>query len=294
MRCLLISLPLQLTAWIVARLPQPMLLALGRALAWLLRPLLRSRRKIAATNIALCFPELDAAARQRLVEANVTNTVIGVLELMRAWHAPAAVMRGKYRIEGLEHLQAALARGRGALLVTGHFIPVELALRLVGDALGRPVRVVAREHNHRCLQHWIEASRRRVFGPTLPKKRVRKPLLEHLRAGEPVGYVADQDFSYRHVFVPFFGVPAATLATMPDLVQASGAALLPFWFRRDVDGRYLLRIEPPWSDWPRGDPVQDAARYMAELEQAVREAPDQYLWVHRRFKTRPPGASPVY
>lgn len=294
MRCWLLAAPLQAMAWVVARLPQRLALSLGRALAWLLRPLLRSRRRIAAINIALCFPDLDARAQRRLVEANVTHTVIGALELVRAWHAPAAVLRDQCRIEGLAHLQAALAQGRGVLLVTAHFIPYELALRLLGDALGRRVRLVAREHNNACLQAWIEASRRRVSGPTLPKKRGREPLLAALRAGEVVGYLADQDFSYRHVFVPFFGVPAATLTAMPELVQASGAAALPFWFWRGDDGRYVLRIEPAWSGWPGGDPAQDAARYMAELEAAVREAPAQYLWVHRRFKTRPPGEPPLY
>jgi KDO2-lipid IV(A) lauroyltransferase len=294
MRCLLVGMPLQAIAWGVARLPQRAVLALGRALAWGLRPMLRGRRRIAATNIALCFPELDAGAQRRLVDASLANTVVGVLEMLRAWHAPAWVMRGQYEVEGLAHLQAALARGRGVIVMTGHFIPVELALRLLGDALGRPVRLVAREHNNRCLEDWLERSRRRVFGPTLPKKHLREPLMARLRAGEPVGYVADQDFSYRHVFVPFFGVPAATLASTPDLVRDSGATLLPFWFRRDAEGRYRLRVEAPWDNWPSGDPVQDAARYMAGLERAVREAPDQYLWVHRRFKTRPPGEPPVY
>lgn len=294
MRCRLLTLPLQVIAWGAARLPQPALLALGRALAWLGGPLLRSRRRIAAINLALCFPALDARARQRLARECVANTVVGALELLRAWHAPAARLRGLYRVEGLEHVQAALARGRGVLLATGHFTSYELALRLLGDALGRPVRLVARDHNNACLQAWIEASRRRVSGPTLPKKRGTAPLLEALAAGEVVGYLGDQDFSYRHVFVPFFGVPAATLSALPELAQASGAAVLPLSVRRDDDGRYLLRVSPAWDAWPGGDAVQDAARYMAAIEAAVRQAPSQYLWVHRRFKTRPPGEPPLY
>jgi KDO2-lipid IV(A) lauroyltransferase len=293
MRCWFTA-PLGWAAHVVARLPPRAVVRLGRTLAWLAWPLLRSRRRIAATNIALCFPGLDAARQRQLADESVRNAVVGALELLRAWYLPADRLRGQYRIEGLEHAQAALARGRGVLLVTAHLIPYELALRLLGDALGRPVRLVARDHNHPCLQAWMEASRRRVSGPTLPKKRGREPLLAQLRAGEPVGYLADQDFSYQHVFVPFFGVPAATLATTPELVSASGAAALPFWFRRDDDGRYVLRIEPAWDGWPSGDPVRDAARYMAELEKAVREAPAQYLWVHRRFKTRPPGEPPLY
>ncbi|HEU0152915.1 MAG TPA: lysophospholipid acyltransferase family protein [Arenimonas sp.] len=294
MRCRLLTAPLQATAALVARLPQRALLALGRALAWLGRPLLRSRRRIAAINVALCFPALEAKAQRRLADATVADTVVGALEMLRAWHAPAGRLRGLAEVEGLEHVKAALAAGRGVLLLTGHFTSYELALRLLGEALGRPVRLVARDHNHACLQAWIEASRRRVSGPTLPKKRGREPLLAALRAGEVVGYLADQDFSYRHVFVPFFGVPAATLAGVPGLVQASGAIALPLQVRRGEDGRYRLRIEPAWPDWPSGDEGRDAARYLAWLEAAVRDAPSQYLWVHRRFKTRPPGEPPLY
>src|SRR5690606_19450457 len=107
-------------------------------------------------------------------------------------------------------------------------------------------------------------------------------------------YLGDQDFSYRNAFVPFFGVPAATVTALPGLMQEAGVAALPFWMQRGDDGRYRLRIEPQWPHWPTGDPAADAARYMAELETVVRRAPAQYLWVHRRFKTRPPGEPDLY
>ncbi|KFN49174.1 lysophospholipid acyltransferase family protein [Arenimonas composti] len=280
-------------AWTVGRLPQPLLLACGRALAWLLWPPLKERRRIARINIDLCFPELPPHRRRRLADASVVNTVIGVFELVRAWHAPAWRLRDAARIEGLEHLQAALARGQGVLLMCGHFTHTELAVRLLGEALGRPARVVVRRHNNACLEAWFDASRRAVYGPTIGKKDMRA-LLTALRAGEPVVYSADQNFNYNHAFVPFFGVPAATLVATPDIVERGRAVLLPFWYRREADGRYAIRIESPWQGWPSGDPVADAARYMAELENVVRECPAQYLWGHQRFKTRPPGEPPLY
>ncbi len=292
MRCLLIV-PLAWAAKVVARLPQPALLALGRFAAWLAWPLLRSRRRIAAINVALCFPGLDATQQAALVRESVVNTVVGAFELLRAWFAPPRALAGLARIEGIGHLRQALSRGQGVLLMCGHFTHTELAVRLLGEALGRPVRVVVRRHNNACLERWFEAARAAVFGPTIGKKDVRA-LLRNLGDGQPVVYSADQNFTYQNAFVPFFGVPAATLTATPGLVQRAGAVLLPFWYRRDNDGRYVIRIEPTWPGWPSGDAVADAARYMHELEMAVGESPGQYLWAHRRFKTRPPGEPPVY
>jgi KDO2-lipid IV(A) lauroyltransferase len=284
---------LQAVAWTLGRLPQRAALALGRGLAWLLWPALRSRRRIARINVDLCFPALAGAERRALADASVVNTVVGAIELLRAWHAPAAKLAGLADIEGLAHLQAALARGQGVLLMCGHFTHTELAVRLLGEALGRPVRVVVRRHNNACLEGWFERSRAAVYGPSIGKKDVRA-LIRALQAGEPVVYSADQNFTYQNAFVPFFGVPAATLTATPELVRRGRAVLLPFWYRREADGRYRIRIEAGWPGWPSGDPVEDAARYMRELEAVVRECPGQYLWAHRRFKTRPPGAPPVY
>jgi KDO2-lipid IV(A) lauroyltransferase len=109
-----------------------------------------------------------------------------------------------------------------------------------------------------------------------------------------LAYSADQDFSYQNVFVPFFGVATSTLASTPAMVRAGRAQMLPFWFHRDADGKYCLSIEAPWSGWIDGTDEQAAAIYMRELEKVVRRHPEQYLWVHRRFKTRPPGEKPIY
>lgn len=291
-RCGFIA-PANLLASGIARLPQAALLALGRIATVLLWPLLAKRRRHAATNIALCFPERDAQAQARLLRDTVRATVTGALELIRGWYAPAHALRGLADVQGLEHVRAAQAQGRGILLFGGHIPHSELCARLLGEALGERVTIVARRNNDPCIERLLDGARRRVFADVIAKKDVRG-LLRALSRGGIVAYSADQDFNYQNAFVPFFGVPAATLTATPDLARRGNAVVLPFWFHRGDDGRYHLRVEPTWSGWPSGDPVQDAARYMAELEAVVRRHPEQYLWVHRRFKTRPPGEPDLY
>ena len=277
----------------VARWPQRRLLRFGAVCATLCWPLLAGRRRIARTNLALCFPELAPPERDALLRATMRDTVTGLLESLRAWFAPEAALRGLCAIDGLEHLEAARAQGRGVLLLTGHSPHLELGGRFLADAMHAPLAIVARRNNDPCLERWLDGARRRTFAEVIAKKDVRG-LLRALARGGVVAYAADQDFSYQHTFVPFFGVPAATLTAIPALAQRGNAIVLPYWFAREDDGRYTLRIEAPWHDWPSGDEARDAARYMAELERAVRRRPAQYLWVHRRFKTRPPGEADPY
>jgi Kdo2-lipid IVA lauroyltransferase/acyltransferase len=179
------------------------------------------------------------------------------------------------------------------MLLTGHFTHTELAVRLVVEALGRPVRGVVRRNNNACLEATFEAARAAHFGPTLEKKDVRG-LLRTLQSAQAVAYSADQNFNFQHVFVPFFGVPAATLTTVPALVRRADAVLLPLWFHRDTTGRYRIEIAAAWDDWTALPPADAAAFYMRELEARVRAHPDQYLWVHRRFKTRPKDEDRFY
>lgn len=277
----------------VARLPQRRLLQLGSVLAWLLTPLLARRRGIARINLALCFPELDAQAREALVRANTRASITGLLEMARAWYAPSSMLRGMVDVQGLEHLQAARAGGRGVLMLTAHFPHVDLGTRLLGEVLGEPLSCMVRRVDGSCGERMMEAGRRRVSASVIGKKDVRG-LLRALSRGGMVAYLADQNFTYNSAFVPFFGVPTATLTTTLDLARRAGVAIVPYWCQRLDDGRYRIRIDAPWNEASGIDPVAFAARYMHELEAVIRQHPVQYLWWHRRFKTRPEGEASPY
>jgi KDO2-lipid IV(A) lauroyltransferase len=281
-------------AGVVARLPQRATLALGRVLAWLLRPLLERRWRVARVNLALCFAAESAAERGQRLRDHQRALSVALLELLRAWFAPSATLAGLAEVDGLQHLRHAAAKGQGVLLLTGHLMHTELATRFVAEALGAPVGgVVRRYHRHPCLERLLDAARTRRLGPTVGKFDARG-MARHLRSGGRLVYSADQDFREGHVFVPFFGVPAATFAGTPQLARAGRAVVRFLSMARGADGRYRVRVFDPGLDALLDDPPVFAARYMAVLEAEVRAAPDQYLWVHRRFKTRPPGDPSPY
>jgi KDO2-lipid IV(A) lauroyltransferase len=292
MRCVGLRPLAWLAAWI-ARWPQSLLLALAKLLRVLCWWPLARRRRIAARNLQLCFPDWSSAQRDALLRRNLDATVMGALELLRAWYAPASLLQGRADFEGIEALEAAIAKGEGVLLLTSHFTHTELAVRLLSLRLGRELRGVVRRNNSACVEAELEHARTRAFGPTLEKKDLRG-LLRALQSGETVAYSGDQDFSYQNAFVPFFGVAAATLVGTPELVARGKAGMFAVYSRREPDGRYRLRVEPEWPGWREATPEKAAAMYMQALEAQVRLAPEQYLWVHRRFKTRPPGAASLY
>jgi Kdo2-lipid IVA lauroyltransferase/acyltransferase len=280
-------------AMLSARLPQKWLLRAAKLTCLACWPFLYRRRRVASVNIELCFKELSLSERQDLFNRNLLATITGVFELFRAWYAPSKALAGLADIHGLERLQTAMAEGKGVMLLTGHFTHTELAVRLLNEALNKKVRVVVRRHNIACIEQVFETAREKVFGYTIEKKDLRS-LLKTLRAGDAVVYSSDQNFNYQNAFIPFFGIPAATLTATPGIVERSGAKMLPFWFYRDVDGRYQITIAEAWKNWPSLDPIADTRIYMQKLEAVVREHPEQYLWVHRRFKTRPAGSPDIY
>ena len=272
-------------AALLARLPWSLQRVLGRGIGRLLMVLFGSRRRVAARNLALCFPELDADAQAALLRRSFEELGIGLFEFARAWWGSVEPMRGKVTVEGLEHLQAARAGGRGVIIISGHFVTLELAARLMCDHA--PLAGMYRPHDGAVMEWAVLRGRLRYATAMFTREELR-PALRHLKQGGLLWFAPDQDTRRGDsVFVPFFGRPAYSLTSTHQLARLSGAAVLGFAHVRHDDGSYTLRLTPPFEDFPSADASADTARVMAAIETMIRAAPTQYLWIHRRFKRQP-------
>lgn len=275
-RCLLFA-PIAWLLKALARLPWPMLIGLGRLLGALAWWLARKRRRVVEENLRLAFPELSEQERKRLARRNLIATGIALAEHLAAWFRPR-LPPGLARIEGLERLVESRAP---VLLVCAHFLPLELAVRILAEASGTRFHLLVRPYRRPCLERLVAEGRARYAASVIAKDEVRA-LLRALGRGPAVVYAPDQRAGRRGARLPFFGVPTSTHTATARLAAAAGAQVALFSFRRGEDGRYLLHLETP--EWPLANPAAFTQRYLAWLETKIRAAPDQYLWAHRRFR----------
>ena len=280
--------------WLIARIPYKVLLGVGRVAGWVAARLIGpDRRGTARRNLELCFPDLTDAERARLLEENLRDSGIMLIEFALAWMgSPRTLAKIPVTIEGMEHLEAARAVKRGVLGGGAHFSHAELCGRFVSERLR--FAGMYREHENAAFEWAIRRARLNYATAMFTKEELRQ-LVRWLKAGGALWYAPDQDMRGKDiVFAPFFGVPAATITATHHLARLSGAIVVPFFHRRLENGGYAIRLEQPLPDFPSVDAVADTARINSCIERMVREAPTQYLWMHKRFKTRPPGEASVY
>nr|WP_205746342.1 LpxL/LpxP family Kdo(2)-lipid IV(A) lauroyl/palmitoleoyl acyltransferase [Dyella amyloliquefaciens] len=280
--------------WLIARLPRTWLMALGGFLGQLVQRVPSPRRHIAEVNIALCFPELSKAEQAALVDAHLRDIGLMMAEFALGWMgSEQAIADVPVTIEGLEHLEIARAQGKGVLLVGGHFSHLELCARLVSQRIR--ISGMYRKMDSAAFE-WAVLRARLDYAEAMFDKDDIRGTVKHLRNGGTLWYAPDQDMrSKDSVFVPFFGVPAATITATHHLARLSGALVIPFFHRRlPGNAGYALRLGAPLDDFPSRDSLDDTARINLCIEEMVRAAPEQYLWVHKRFKTRPEGSPSVY
>jgi KDO2-lipid IV(A) lauroyltransferase len=277
---------------LAANLPWAMQRGLGQVLGTLIRWLARSRRAVVRANLRVCFPERDEVWREDLLKRNFSAVGVGLFEFARAWWGSIAPLRASTVVHGLEHLEAARANGRGAILISGHFMTLEIAARLLCEHV--PVAGMYRPHDTAAMEWAVKRGRLRYAKAMFGRDQLR-PALRYLKQGGILWFAPDQDtLRGDNVFVPFFGEPARSLTSTHQLARLSGAAVLAFHHRREPDGHYTLEVKPAMEGFPSADAHADTTRVMAAIEAMVRDAPDQYLWMHKRFKRRPEGAAPIY
>ena len=278
---------------LVVLLPYPVIVWLGRWLGGILRILVPYRRKIAEINLALCFPDLGPAESQALVKRNFQAIGISMLEMALCWWASDKKVAPLSHITGLDNLRGALEKGTGVILLAGHVTSFEIAGRLLVQHI--PMCVTYREFRNPVFHRFMEQARRHRFEQAIHRYDIRA-LIQALRDNNIVWYAPDQDPGIKHsIFAPFFGMPAATLTTTSRLARITGAKVVPFRVVRLATNRgYELNIDPPLTGFPSEDLQTDASAINALLEKQIRTAPEQYYWVHRRFKTRPPGEAGFY
>jgi KDO2-lipid IV(A) lauroyltransferase len=277
--------------WLVHWLPLPLLAWLGRGLGLIFWIVVPKRRHIVLTNLGLCFPELSAAEKSALARRHFMAFGRNMLELGLWWWASPERIRRLVVIEHGERLTA--LRGKPVILFAPHFTGVDAG----GIRLGMETKMVtiyARAKN-RVFDAAMWRGRSR-FGNIELISRLEgvKKVIRPLRAGKPFYYLPDMDYGRKDaVFVPFFGVPAATVTGLSRLAKITGATVLPA-ITRMIGNRYVVSIGEPWADFPTDDVMADTRRMNAFLEAEILRSPEQYHWLHRRFKTRPEGEKGVY
>jgi Kdo2-lipid IVA lauroyltransferase/acyltransferase len=275
-----------LLLWLCAWMPLWLSRAVGAALGYLMLVANRKRREIARINLAMCFPELDDARRAHLLRTHFVRSAQATIDHgFLAWR-PRRHILNKVRFTGLENLQTHLGQ-RNVLLLVPHMVGVDVG----GSTLARHCRGFGMIKVQRDpVVNWVLYKSRTRFGAEFfEREQGLRPVLRTVRQGRPLYYLADEDFGPENsVFVPFFGVPAATLTTLGRLAKSADAVVVPVITKLLPGGRgYELLIQPALDNFPSGDAAADAARMNAVLEQGIRLAPEQYLWTFKLFKTRP-------
>lgn len=268
-------------------LPYRLQMALGNGLGQVAYWFARRDRRIAMVNLRLCLPVLDERARHRLVRQHFGSLGCALLETALVWWASDRRLAALIRIEGLEHLERALERGRGAILLSAHFTTLEMGARAL--CIHGPTAIMYQTPRNALIAELSLRGRTAHAHRAISSDNVRE-LLQNLKANLPVWYAPDQrDQGKSSALVPFFGIPALTNVATSRIARISGAPVLPYFPERLANAAgYCMQILPPFDGFPSEDPVADTARFHALIEAHVRRCPAQYLWSYRRFKR--PGA----
>jgi len=279
---------------LVSWLPLPLIALFGGGLGMLLYALHAKRRHIVHINVSRCFPELSPRAQARIARRHFRAFGQTLLDIGISWWASEARIKRLTRFRGREHYDRALSENKNIILLAPHFLGLEIGgIRL---SIERPMVTVFRHPVNELLSVIMERARSRFQLNLVEHIKPLTALVRQTKKGVPLYYLPDQDAGPRQsVFAPFFGIPAATFVVLPRIAEMTNAVVIPCVTRQLSWGRgYEIAFYPPLDNFPSGDAVADTTRMNREIEAAVREMPEQYFWLHKRFKTRPKGEPRFY
>lgn len=277
---------------LAAHLPLPVIRAMGVVLGWLLYMLVGSRRRVVHTNLALCFPDQSLAERRKLARQSFVYFAQAWLDRSWLWHAPVAVVQRRVQITGaLDQL----AGNDPVVVFVPHFVGLDAAWGGVARRIPRPSCSIYTDQSNKLIDDWILQGRRRYGGLKLfSRAEGVKPVVSAVRKGMPLYLLADMDFGPEEsVFVPFFGVQAATVPSLPRFARLGKAKVFAVLCRMTAQG-YDIEALPFWQNYPSDDVMADTALMNARLQDYIATMPAQYYWVHKRFKTRASGEPSLY
>lgn len=277
---------------LLAHVPLPLVRALGWVFGRTLHAVAGRRRRIARTNWALCFPDQPEAQRHAAVRQHFVHFAQAWLDRSWLWHGAPETVRRRLRLTGRVEQ---LAGDTPTVLFAPHFVGLDAGWTALTSQLERRFCTIYAEQLNKVVDRWIFDGRQR-FGQAhiVPRRQGLKPLVAALRAGEPLYLLPDMDYGAADsVFVPFYGVPAATITSLSRFARLARAQVVPVISQLTPQG-YDITVLPRWEGFPTDDPVADAARMNVLLQDMIATMPAQYFWVHKRFKTRPAGQPPLY
>jgi KDO2-lipid IV(A) lauroyltransferase len=278
---------------LVCLLPHRVALGVGRALGIIAHAVAGSRRAIVRRNIELCFPELSAGERDALTREHFKALGMAMIEMGLGRWASDEHLASITRLVGVEHVQEALDAGRGVILLSAHFTTLEIMGRVLAKEIP-PFDAVFRKNRSEFMTE-LQRSGREVSADTTIEKRDIKKMVRSLRRGRAVWYAPDQSYNRKGAeVIEFFGVPSMHTTATSTLARLGEAVTIPFFPLRKPDGTYEMTLLPPFDDFPGDDPVADTKRYIALLEEHIRRVPEQYFWIHRKFKGLPEGHPDYY
>ncbi|MDJ0710294.1 MAG: lipid A biosynthesis acyltransferase [Woeseiaceae bacterium] len=278
---------------IVCLLPHRLALGIGSLIGRLAHAAGGSRRAIVRRNLELCFPDLSEAERDALALQHFKALGMALIEMGLGRWASGKHLRSITKLTGVDYVNDILATGRGVIMLAAHFTTLEVSGRVLAHAIP-PFDAVFRKNRSEFMTE-LQRTGREVSADATIEKRDIKKMVRSLRSGRAVWYAPDQSYNRKGAeVIDFFGVPAMHTTATSTLARLGNAAVVPFFPRRLADGNYELLLLPPFEDFPSDDPAADTRRYLDALEKHVRSCPEQYFWIHRKFKDLPEGYPDYY